>query len=283
MRRTSSKKEYVVTPDYITTSLGAAKARFGKRPPSKKESERHYTVLAALEKTSQYLAIETDVKHILERIAETVGKALGAKYVNFWSHTEDRKGVYIVAAYGMQRQYIEHSRKTPIPLGQAWIGRAMKTGQAWATSNVQKDPYLPPNWLSPAKKQNYHGLLCTPLIRGKKSVGGMCIYYKDVHEFEYFEMSLATIVANQAATAVENAHIFDDLQAEREKTLSIVYSLNDGLILYDLSGTITLANPRAQEILLFDRVDVLNKKIDERAASGNIYLQNLYRARQTMQ
>ena len=136
---------------YVTTSYRLAKRKKGERI-SRVEYQKQERVLRALEKTSQYLAIGTNVTHILEQIAKTIGKALGAKYVNFWNYAENRKGVYISAAYGMQHQYLEHSRKSPMPLGEAWIGRAMRTGQAWATSNVLKDPFLPPNWLEPARK-----------------------------------------------------------------------------------------------------------------------------------
>lgn len=268
------REEYIATPDYTTLSIHAAKKR--KENVSRGEHRRHLQTLSILEKTSKHLAVETNIKSILKKIATTVGKALGAKYVNFWNFTPDKQGAYIFAAYGMQQQYITHSHKDPIPLGEAWIGRAMKTGQAWATSNVQKDPLLPSSWLPAAKKQNYHGLLCVPLTRKKNIVGGMCIYYKDIHRFDSFEMSVITIVANQAATAVENARIVGDLLAERTKTLAVVQSLDDGLIMYDPEGKVIFFNPRAQELLWIRSKQVIGKKIDASLAQKDAYLKNLF-------
>ncbi|HEY4525170.1 MAG TPA: ATP-binding protein [Candidatus Paceibacterota bacterium] len=272
--------DYVETPEYTTMSLGAARERRAERA-TPDEFSRRAKILEALEKTSQYLAIETNVMGMLEHIAETVGRAFGAKYVNFWEHTPDKKGVSIVAAYGMQKEYVEHSRAHPMPLGEAWIGRAMTTGTTWSTTNILKDPYLPASWLRVVRNQQYQGLMCSPLIRKGEITGGMCVYYGQLHEFDYFEMSVATIVANQAATAVENARIFSDLEAERTKTISIIYSLTDGLVMHDGEGKVTFLNPRAQELLLIGLSDVMGKTIDETIAKESVYLQNLYRIVQT--
>lgn len=261
----------------LTISLRGAKLK-RKEHFTKEDFQRQRKVLAALEKTSQQLAIATDVQFILENIATILGKALGAKYVNFWDFTPDGKAVHIVAAYGMQKQYIEHSRKHPIPVGSAWIGRAVDTLQAWATRDITKDPRLSKEigiWKRPVKKQDYHGLLCIPTVRGKKALGGMCIYYKDVHDFEYFEMSLATIVAYQAATAVENAKIFGELTSEKQKSDSMVKSLYDGLLVQDSEGKITAFNPRAQELLWVRQGDVFGKIPEELDAASNKLLKNI--------
>ena len=259
----------------FTISFAAAR-RGRKKYISQEEYEKQKKLLSTLEKTSQYLAAETDLKTILTKIATSVGEALGAKHVNFWDFTPDRKSVYIIAAYGMQQAYIAHSRKVPLHLGTAWVGRAMKTGETWATSDVQKDPRLPRLWLPVVKKQNYHGLLCMPLIKRDEIIGGMCIYYKNVHQFDYFEMSLATIVANQAATAVSNALLFGDLLTERNKTFATIQSLQDGLIMYDLENKIVFFNPKAEEMLWLKATEVIGKRVDEKLEKKNIYWKNLY-------
>src|SRR3989344_2255467 len=264
------KKEYQsfsLTPGIFTDTA---------RVLSSAEQAKRRRLLAALAKSSQFLAFEKRIDTILEGIAKSIGEAIRAKYVNFWDFTPDNKSVYIRAAYGMQPQYLAHSRKDPMPLGSAWIGRAMQTGKVWATSNVQKDPRLPSSWLPAVKKQAYHGLVCMPLKIKNRTIGGMCIYYPEVHEFEPFEMTIASIVANQAATAVENGRIFDELGAERLKTLSIVRSLNDGLIMYDLEGTIVFFNPRAEELLWLKAKEVIGEIPSTSFVQGDTYRANLY-------
>lgn len=219
-------------------------------------------IFFALEKTSKFLAVESDINTILSKIASSIGKALGAKYVNFWDFTPDKKAVYIIAAYGMQKQYSQYSIKDPIELGTMWVGKAMKYGQAFATYDLPNDPNLPPPWLPAVKKQGVRGLVCIPLKRKNEIIGGMCIYYKGVHEFTYFEMSIATIVANQAATAVANTRLFNDLLSEKNKTVATLQSLKDGLIIYDMDGKILLFNHRAEEILNLKALEVVGKSVN---------------------
>ncbi len=262
-------------PDYLTTSFNINQPN-RRQKISPEEFKRQQTLLNALGKTSQYLAAETNLELILSRIAATLGKALNAKYVNFWDFTLDKKAVFIIAAYGMQKAYLAHSKKVPLKLGTAWVGRCMQTGETWSTSDCPKDPILPPKWLPVVKKQNYHGLLCMPLMKKGEIIGGMCIYYPDVHHFDELEMNIATIAANQAATAVANSRLFTELTAERNKTLAIVYSLKDGLIMYDLEGRIVFFNPKAEELLWLSGKDVVNKQVDENAKKQSIYWSNLF-------
>lgn len=273
MATAKNKKEYQSfssTPGVFTDT---------KRVLSVAEQAKRQRLLTALARSSQFLAIEKRIESILEKIAKSIGEAIHAKYVNFWDFTPDKKSVYIRASYGMQQQYLLHSKSHPIPLGKGlesgWVGKAVETGKVWASSNVLKDPRLPPSFLPRVKEQGYHGIMCLPLKIKDRTIGGMCVYYKPVHEFEPFEMSIASIVANQAATAIENGRIFDELGAERLKTLSIVRSLNDGLIMYNLDDTITFFNPRAEELLWLKAKDVIGQHPSKSFAGEDIYRKNL--------
>ncbi len=244
-----------------------------------REQQRQQELLAALQRVSRVLTVEVDVQKILQDMATIVAQALGAKWVNFWELTGDKKALYVRAAYGMQLAYMEQSRRHPIPLGKAWIGRAVKTGKPWGTSDILKDPRLLKDlgttWKQAVKRQDYQALLCVPTISRKGPVGGMCVYFPERHEFTDFEMRLVMVAANQAATSITNAQIFNDLVVERNKTLAIVNSLSDGLIMYDLEGRIILFNPRAEEILWIQRNLVLAKKPEELSLRINPLFKNI--------
>ena len=244
---------YTMTTSTGKTKFLTDKPRGVKRLHTEKEYQKQQELLLALEDVSKVLTVEVDLQKILSDMATIVAKAVGAKWVNFWELTADKKSTYIAAMHGMKQSYVEQSREHPIKLGTAWIGRAIQSGKAWGTSDILTDPYLKkelgPSWETSIKKQDYRALLCVPTISRKGPVGGMCVYYPEVHEFSDFEMRLVTVAANQAATSITNAQIFNDLAAERNKTASIIHSLSDGLIMYDLKDKITLFNPRAEELL----------------------------------
>lgn len=261
-----------------TTSL-AQKPKGVKRLTTEKEYQRQQELLFALEEVSSVLTVEVDLQDILKDMAEIVAKAIGAKWVNFWELTPDKKATHITAAYGMKQSYIDQSREHPIEIGKAWIGRAIKTGKPWGTSDILTDPNLlpelGPTWEDAIKKQDYRALLCVPTISRKGPVGGMCLYFPKPHEFTDFEMRLVTVAANQAATSIVNAQIFNDLIAERNKTIAMVNSLADGLIVYDLDATITEFNPKAEELLWIPRNTLIGKNPTGLPRGRNNELKNL--------
>ncbi|MBI2639668.1 MAG: GAF domain-containing sensor histidine kinase [Candidatus Sungbacteria bacterium] len=246
---------------------------------SEKEHRKQQKLLVALEQVSKTLTVEVDLHKILEDMAKIIAKAVGAKWVNFWELTPDKKAVFISAHYGMTNAYMEHSRKYPIRLGTAWIGRTVKSGKAWGTSDILTDPNLikdlGPKWRTAIRRQDYRALLCLPTVSKRGVVGGMCLYFPGVHPFTDFEMRLATVAANQAATAITNAQIFSDLAAERNKTIAIVNSLADGIIMYDPEGRVTFFNPRAEELLWVPR------KLVEGRNLADIRLQQKRRPKET--
>ncbi len=279
MQFEDAQKDDTKTPpntnrDYVTTNYQVAKHNQTSEV-TRAELEEQRKILTTLAETSKHLTVETDIKVILERIAESVATSLGVKKVNFWEFSPDKQSCHITAAYGMKPEYIENSRKNPIRIGEAWIGRAMQTGQAWATSDVQKDPFLPQSWLPSTKKQDYHGLLCLPLLHGSEVIAGMCLYHEDKHEWRYFEYEVMTIVANQVATALLNARAYKDLNTERNKISSIINSLSDGLILLDRTNTLLLINPKAKELLSMPDLTLVGQTITKELAGDNQNIQNL--------
>ena len=252
MMKSKNKREKIKIG--VTKVLSSLRRKRGGEKLSSDEK-----LIFSLQEASRHLASETDVAGILSKMAETIGKALGAKWVNFWDFTADKQHIYIIAAYKMQKQYIEHVKDRPIKLGEAWIGRAMKTGKVWCTTDMLTDPFLPSDFKETIKKQGNRGMLCAPLLVKDEVIGGVCIYFGKPHHFSDFELRLVDVVANQAATALENTKIFRSLFAEKKKTEVIVMSLHDGLIVYDLDGKIVVFNRRAEELLWVRKAEVINK------------------------
>ena len=251
-------------------------------------------LLSSLEKVSEVLASDVDLPTILSDIAKIVGTVLGAKWVNFWELTPDKKAVSIVAHYGMKPEYMEHSLEHPIRLGTAWIGRALETRKVWATSDILKDPRLQelgPLWERAIKKQDYHGLLCAPLFSKNEVVGGICLYYRQVHEFTDFEMRLVSVVANQAATAISSTKLLEELatrqkatlniledvedarknaEEEKEKTETIITNFADGLLVIDGENKLSLVNPQAEVFFGIRQQEVIGKSVSALLKSAQL-------------
>lgn len=262
---------------YTTKALGRT-MRARKHIPADEFLEMQ-NLLFTLQELSQKLVTELNVENILNEIMKTLGTALKAVWVNIWELTADGKATFIRQGYGRPgtETYIEHSKKRPLKLGTAFIGRALKTKKTWSSSDMWTDPHLPRSWVARVKEQDFRGIVCVPqIVESAKVVGGMCVYFDKPHKFTDFEMRLITIAANEAAVAIVNAKIYDELARERDKTLAIINSLNEGIIMYDIEGRIILMNPRAQEMLLVQAKEVVGKILGKETVSFSIFQKNLY-------
>lgn len=255
------------------------------RPPSRavvprEEYLRMQNLLFTLQELSQTLVSELKEEDILNEIMKTLGKALNAAWVNIWELTPDGNAVQIKQGYGKPgtEKYIEHSRKVPLKLGTAFIGRAMKTKKTWATSDMWTDPHLPRSWVARVKEQGFRGIVCAPqIVESAKVIGGMCVYFDHIRALTDFEMRLVTIAANQAAVSIVNAGIYKELTAERDKTLGMIHGLNVGIILYDNDSRILLLNPKAEEFLFINKKEVIGQIISAESAKHNMMTEDLYR------
>ena len=261
-------------PPSVQTLESGIQQKITKRP-SVKQYQEEQTMMLALQEVSEVLSGEVDLKNILTDIATIVGKAIGAKWINFWEFTPDRKGVSISAAFGMDAAYMEQTKVSPIPVGSAFIGRAVATGKPWGSSDCRTSPKTFRSLMKGVVRLNVYGLLCLPLISKGEVLGGMCIYYQTPHLFSQFELRLTTIAANQAATAVRNTQFFNELNAERNKTLAMIDSLYDGIIMYDLTDRIVSFNPRAEELLWVREKEVILKYPKNLDISTNPLLKNI--------
>ncbi|MBI2640390.1 MAG: GAF domain-containing protein [Candidatus Sungbacteria bacterium] len=262
---------------YVTKTIRARPLE--RKYVPRKEFLEMQNLLFTLQALSQRLVSELNVENILTQIMKTLGEALTAVWVNIWELTPDGKAAIIKQGYGRKgtEVYIEHSREHPLKLGTAFIGRTLKTKKTWTSSDMWKDPHLPRTWIRRVKEQNFRAIVCTPqFVESAKVVGGMCVYFDKPRVLSDFELRLVTIAANQAAVAIVNAGIYGELLAERDKTLAIINSLNEGVILYDNEERVLMMNPKAQDLLFVRSKEIVGQKLTKELAERSVFLKNAY-------
>lgn len=114
---------------------------------------------------------------------------------------------YIVASRGLSEQYRKRVR---VREGESVIGEAAKTRQPIQVVDALNDPRL--RWLSPEiEEEGFRSLLCIPLTTKRGAIGGVCLYSREPRVFSEEEIEVLTAFANEAAIALENAHLYDEV------------------------------------------------------------------------
>jgi signal transduction histidine kinase/CheY-like chemotaxis protein len=129
-------------------------------------------------------------------------------------------GYYCAASYGFPREYSEYVRTLTFPPGrQTVVGRIQLECRPVQIPDVLADPeYSLPG--AQRSSGGYRTHLGVPLLSSGRLIGVILVSRTTVRPFDDKQIELAATFADQAAIAMENARLFDELQ-EKSRQLEI--------------------------------------------------------------
>ncbi|MEZ7891456.1 MAG: ATP-binding protein [Candidatus Wallbacteria bacterium] len=134
-----------------------------------------------------------------------------------------------------------------LPKGTGIIGWVSLNGAPLLIKDVNKDErfYQKVDEKSQFKTSS---ILCVPLKTKDGTIGALEVLNKlNGQEFDLNDQRLLTALANQAAMAIENAKLYQNVLEEKNKIVSIVNSMSDGVLVTDDHFNIVLSNPAADK------------------------------------
>ena len=164
------------------------------------ESER----LRALVETGIALNSELSLDGVLERIAEAAARITGARYAAL--------GVIDRAGTGLERfvtHGIDEATRTAIgepPRGRGILGVLIRDARALRLQDISEDPRsvgFPPN------HPPMHGFLGVPILLRGVAYGNLYLTEKEDGDFTDEDEEVVTLLASQAAVAIENARLYE--------------------------------------------------------------------------
>src|SRR6266850_1471380 len=102
--------------------------------------------------------------------------------------------------------------------------------------------------------------------RNERVLGVLVLYYTAAQAFGDTETRLLASYADQLATALENAELYEETQTQRVRLAQIFDSTSDGIVLVGREGEIQAANRQAGELLGFDASSVIGVRLSQLAA-----------------
>ena len=122
-----------------------------------------------------------------------------------------------------------------------------------------------------AELATLHAGLFVPLLVRNELIGILCLGEK-LSEQPYApeEQLMISTLANQTAVAIENASLFSETLAEKERTATIVEQAFAGIVLLDDQLKITGLNPAAEAIIGRDKAQVIGMPLRD-VLGGSIF------------
>jgi GAF domain-containing protein len=149
-----------------------------------------------------------DLRSVLQTLVESAARLCDADKAVI---TRQQGGVFYRAeSYGFSSEFMDYVRGSPVELERGTAsGRALLEGKAVHISDVQVDP----EYTFEARRFDaYRTILGVPMLREGAPIGVLALTRSEVRPFTEKQIELVSTFADQAAIAIENVRLFDEIQ-----------------------------------------------------------------------
>jgi two-component system, NtrC family, sensor kinase len=182
-----------------------------------------------------------DLQAVLHTLVESAARLCGADQGTI---TRQRDGkFYRAETFGHSREFMDYVRDIPVALDRGSAsGRALLAGDVVHITDVLADPEYTFN-----EAQRLSGLrtcLGVPVLREGVPVGVLSLTRSEVRPFSDKQIELVKVFADQAAIAIENARLFEEVQAKtRDLEEALKYQTGSANILKVIASSPTDVGP----------------------------------------
>ena len=162
-----------------------------------------------------------DLRTVLQTLIKSAARFCDADKA---SVIRERNGAFYSAeAYGYSREFMDYVQDIPIKAERGTAsGRALLEGRVVHIADVKADPEY--TLVEGQKLGDYRTILCVPMLREGVPIGVLVLTRSDVRPFINKQIELVTTFADQAAIAIENVRLFENVEA---RTRELAKSLED--------------------------------------------------------
>jgi GAF domain-containing protein len=150
-----------------------------------------------------------DLQTVLDTLVQSAARLCDAESASI--HRPQGNSYPYVASYGLSPEYDDYMRGHPLVPGRGTVlGRAVTECKPIQISDVEADPEY--TLKEGQKLAGFRTVLGIPLLREGVPIGVIMLTRNTVRPFTDKQVELATTFADQAAIAIENVRLFDEIQ-----------------------------------------------------------------------
>lgn len=162
--------------------------------------------IEALSKIANLITSGLYIEELLRLIVQVTAEIMNSKISSLMLLDPDKKELVIKATQSISEAY---NKKPNVKLGQGIAGIVAENNKPICVLDVKEDSrYLNHDI---AKKEGLYSLASVPMAVKGRVIGVLNCYTSKKHKFTKQELDILTVLASQAAVAIENAEL--DLRA----------------------------------------------------------------------
>ena len=195
------------------------------------EVNRKAKQLDLLSEVSRTIVSGYYLKEILQLIVTMTAQVMGSKICSLLLLDEKKQELVIAATQSLSQEYVN---KPNLKVGQSIAGKVVLEKRPIAVSDVTKEPgYMYPHV---AKREGVVSMVAVPMMIKDRVIGVINSYVQKEHTFSREEIDILQAIANQAAVAIENTRLDQEILSAKEalETRKVVERAK-GVLMKDLA------------------------------------------------
>jgi GAF domain-containing protein/anti-sigma regulatory factor (Ser/Thr protein kinase) len=179
--------------------------------------------LQVLQRVTASLVSSLDLGEVMSYMARQAAKITGTDMAGIFQLDEETETLRIVAHYNLSEQY----RRVAVKVGEGAVGLAVAERKPIVILDAQEDPRLRNSSVAGSvAEEGYRSMFSVPLISRDHVLGGISVYTRNRHEFSGDQINLLFTFANDAAIAMENARLYDEMRRGLEMKSTLLQEMH---------------------------------------------------------
>ena len=175
------------------------------------EVTRKARQLDLLSEVSRTIVSDYYLKEILQLIVTMTAQVMGSKICSIMLLDEKKQELVIAATQSLSQEYVN---KPNLKVGQSIAGRVVTERRPITVLDVTREPgYMYPHV---ARKEGVVSMIGVPMMIKDRIIGVINSYVQKEHKFSGEEIAILQAIANQAAVAIENTRLDQEILAAKE-------------------------------------------------------------------
>ncbi len=185
-----------------------------------KQEKKRANFLHVINQISSEVSTLLDFNELAHRIVSSIQETLGYEIIQLL--LRDGDNLIVKGSIDANGDQPESGRS--FPADQRISGRAVRTARSYIVANVQLDP----DYVAAQELPNVKSQLAVPIVSKGRVLGALVLYSSEAAFFDSIDREAMESLASQAAIAIENARLYQELQ-KRLQEQSIVYQIGQDI------------------------------------------------------
>ncbi len=167
--------------------------------------------LDLLSEVSRTIVSDYYLKEILQLIVTMTAQVMGSKICSIMLLDEKKQELVIAATQSLSQEYVN---KANLKVGQSISGKVVTEKRPITVLDVTREPgYMFPEV---ARKEGVVSMIGVPMMIKERVIGVINSYTQQEHKFSDEEIDILQAIANQAAVAIENTRLDQEILSAKE-------------------------------------------------------------------